>query len=255
MKINKYKKMIIIIVSLIVIIIIALLILMFNKNNSNEYSDIQNSMEHIFYYLDEDNYADMNSISDFCKLSLVYDSDYLSSDEKIYDDKEKVIQAYTKEQVTSSIQSILGKDSNINFQSNEDGSYNFLTPDSCRLGNVNASNLSYDSDKEIIYSNGNLDSNYYLQVKWSTPHTVGNKITMSAQALMIVKNDNDYSLFVDSSMKELLGTYKSLKEAKKEALKKMDYSYDYEFTLEKEDNNIIWKTFTRTKMNPDTIID
>ena len=47
----------------------------------------------------------------------------------------------------------------------------------------------------------------------------------------------------------------ALKEAKKAALEKMNYSYDYEFILEKEENNIIWKSFKRIKLDPDMIVD
>ena len=67
--------------------------------------------------------------------------------------------------------------------------------------------------------------------------------------------ERNTNLFVDSDMKELLGSYKSLKEAKKAALEKMNYSYDYEFILEKEENNIIWKSFKRIKLDPDMIVD
>ena len=255
MKIHTYKKYLIIAVPLLIIVLIILSVFLFNKKSNNEYSDIKNSIEHIFYYLDKDDYKNMNDISDFCKLALVYDSSYLSSDEKIYDTDGKSIDAYTKEQVMKGIKSILGKDVNFNFQPNDDGTYNFLISDKCMYGNINASNLSYDSARDTIYSNGNMESNYYLEVKWSKESVVGNKITLNAQALMIVKSDDGYNLFVDSDMKELLGSYKSLKEAKKAALEKMNYSYDYEFILEKEENNIIWKSFKRIKLDPDMIVD
>lgn len=240
------NKMLISAVLIVILILIILAIFIIRKKSDDKISvdDIKDSLANVFYYLPEDKYEDMNNISDYCKVALIYDTDYLKSDTKIkLDGKNK--DAYSKANVLDSIKSILGESASINFKSDESGDYSFLQQDNCYLGNPIVTNLSYDSNKNAVYNLDYEDINKELYIKWADEIVNGDTLTLSAQAFVIVKANNQYQVYVDYQMSDSLGIYESLEKAKEAIEEKIYRSYDYKFIFEKENENYIWKSFER----------
>ena len=240
----KRKKMWIVI-AILLISLFLILCLVFRKKDNQQDPNIVNmkeAIENVFYYLPDNEYDDMNKISDYCKLSLIYDTDYLGSDYKIYDDGKK-ISSYTKNNILSSIKTVLGKDAYLDFNKSENGDYNFIMPDDCKFSNNY--NLTYDEQRQIVYELQKDNSNRKLFVKWQDSEENGNTIILRAKALMAVKSDSGYDLYVDYNMNNLIGSYNNLKEIEKDLDDNYFKSYDYEFRILKEDNNYIWKSYKR----------
>ena len=233
MRLNKNRLLISI--SIIILCLIIILTLSLLKNNKDKYMDLKDSLSNTFFYLD-DNYTDMNTISDFCKISLVYDTNYLKMDNKI--------KGYSKNNVLNSLKKILGSNVTVDFDN--------LIKDKC-VYNSKVTNLTYNSKDNILYTIGSDKSNRQVVVTWYYEKENKNSLELKAHALMIVKNDN-YDLYIDNDNTYLIGSYNSLNVARKAAKNNMHKSYDYSFILTKEDGNYIWKEFNVFK-NDEVFID
>lgn len=255
MKKNLKNKLLISSLVIVILLIIILTIFILEKKSDDKISitDIKDSVTNIFYYLPEDKYEDMNNISDYCKISLIYDTDYLKNDTKInLEGKSK--KAYSKANVLDSLKKILGSSASINFKSDESGDYSFLQQDNCYLSNPIVTNLSYDSNKNAIYNLDYEDINKELYVKWSDEIINGDTLILSAQAFVIVKASDQYQVYVDYQMSDSLGTYQSLEKAKEAIEENIYRSYDYKFIFEKENENYIWKSYERIIKSDMTIL-
>lgn len=238
---------------LIIVLLIALIVsIIFFKSNlkKNDYSNIKQSMEKVFFYLPEDEYKSMNKMSDYCKLVFLYSTKYMKNRDK----------EYNKIELMNALKKTIGDKASLNFNINEMDTYDFLVQDECVYGDIELSNISYDSSKKLIFidnnsKNNKLNNNYIIEAVWNDPIKNGNIIKLSAKALLIEKADNSYNIFSDMDKTELVGEAKTLNEAKKIAKKSMIYSADYIFELERKDNNIIWKSFKRNKAMSDLIVD
>ena len=241
------------IVIIVIVIIILPLFIFYNKKNE-KYTDLKNALSNTFFYLDKDDYDDLNSISDLCKISLIYDTNYMKSDYVIYEIGKEKIKGYTKQNVDNSIKKILGNSASINFELNDLNSYDSILNDVC-MYNDKIINLSYDSDKKVLYNYNpqNKKSKRIIMANWDDDLENLDYLTLNAQALMIVKNEK-YDLYKDSKMEYLIGSYNSLNEAKNAARNNFDKSYKYVFKFKKENNNYIWKEFHRKTYN-DVIVD
>lgn len=240
------NKLITVVFVVVILLIILLAIFIIRKKHDDKINitDIKDSLANIFYYLPENKYDDMNNISDYCKVALIYDTNYLKNDTKInLDGKRK--KAYSKANVLDSLKKILGKSASINFMSDEKGDYTFLQQDNCYLSNPIVTNLSYDSNKNAIYNLDYEDTNKELYIKWSDEIVNGNTLILSAQAFVIVKSSNQFQVYVDYQMSDSLGTYESLEKAKEAIEENIYRSYDYKFIFEKENENYIWKSYER----------
>ena len=243
----KNKNIKYIIISIIILIILTFLIILIN-NRKDKYSNIKKTISNTFFYLSLDEYDSMNNISDNCKISLLFDMDSFKKDKIVQN-----VKGYSKGNILNSVKKILGKSASINFSTNELNTYNFLSDDEC-TSNVNISNLSYNSTEQVMYRN-NTENNRIIMVNWNKVEANGSIINMSAEALMIVKNEKDYSLFIDKDMNYKIGDYKTLNEAKDAALKNYFRSYKYEFTFNYENGNYVWKKFKRNVTLSDMVIE
>ena len=243
---NKSIKYILLISTIIFIILIICIGII--NNNKDKYSSIKKTVSNTFFYLSFDEYDDMNNISDNCKISLLFDMDSFKKDKFVQN-----VKGYSKSNILNSIKKFLGKSASINFSINEFDTYNFLSEDEC-INNVNMSNLSYNSTDQVMYRK-NIENNKIIMVNWDKVDINGSIINMSADALMIVKNEKDYSLFVDKDMNYKIGDYKTLSAAKEAALKNYFRSYKYEFTFNYENGNYIWKKFKRNIQSSDIEIE
>lgn len=248
---KKHLKLIIIVISTIIILLIVSLMFL---NKKNDKIKIEDTLSHIFYYLEKDEYKNMNEISDFCKLALVYNTDYLKSDTSVYDGDNKKVKAYTTANLLLAVKKILGNDATISFKTNDEGNYDFVEPNNCQFGNIESSNLTFDNNNVVIYPYKKSKSNHNLMIKWQKKIS-GQYLELSAKALMIVKSDDSYDLYIDSNMEHKIGTYKSLNEAQKAAADNYDQSYDYKMKLKYENNNYTWLSYERIKTSEEVIYD
>lgn len=252
LKINRKTKIILLMTMIIVVLLVGLLVIMKLLSDNNRDSNLlstKSAIEHVFYYLPEDKYDDMNSISDYCKLALIFDSKFLENDGFIYDDNGSKIPSYSISSIMLSLRKVLGSNVTMDFTSDETGDYNFIKPDNCQFGNLVASNLSYDSTNKVVYPLDEIDSNRKVYINWTEENLDGNQATLYAQALMSVKTDSGYDLYVDFNMTQLIDHYSTLKKLKDSLNENYVLSYNYEFHLEKENENYIWKSFTKNIMN------
>lgn len=245
---NKSIKYILISTIILIILIIFIICIVLLNNHKDKYSNIKKTVSNTFFYLSFDEYDDMNNISDNCKISLLFDMDSFKKDKIVQN-----VKGYSKGNILNSVKKILGKSASINFSTNELNTYNFLSDDEC-TSNVNISNLSYNSTEQVMYRN-NTENNRIIMVNWNKVEANGSIINMSAEALMIVKNEKDYSLYIDKDMNYKIGDYKTLNEAKDAALNNYFRSYKYEFTFNYENGNYIWKKFKRNIQASDVEIE
>lgn len=254
-KILKYKKTIIISLILILIFVFTLIITKFANNKKDELSELKDAIENIFYYLPNDNYTTMNDLSDTCKLALIYDTKYLKSDYVFYDNNGKENKGYTKNNVLNSLKNIIGEESIIDFNKDNSGEYKFFYPDNCTLINHSVSNLTYDEQKQVFYSIEEEQSNKKLYINWSDEEVQGNNITLTAKALMAVKTDSGYDLYVDYNMENLIGSYGDIEKLESELETNYYKSYNYEFSIIKNDDKYAWVSYKREKIDEDIIYD
>lgn len=249
-KLNNKKVIIVFVFSIICLLLIFMIIKISKKeNNASQYSKLENALSNVFYFLDKDEYNNMNEISDFCKLALIYDTDYLISDNSIYNDNGRKIDGFSKNNIKLSIKNILGSNANINMEASSSGDYIFLYFDSCQFGNPKAATLTYDSGRELVYSNSINNSNRKVYVNWVSERLIGKELVLKAQALMAVQSDSGYDLYIDKNMEYVVGHYKDLKQVERDLKNKYSLSYNYEFSLNKNNNSFIWNKFKRDTNN------
>lgn len=248
----------------IILIIIGLLLfaLSFLFNKKDKITMMEEAIEHVFFYLPYDEYDDLNNISDYCKISLIYDTDYLKNDvylskddyDTITNSKRNSVFGYKKDNVLKAIQSVLGKNIKINFEKNEDDDYEFLLEDKCKYGNKKINTLSYNKSGGYIYSiDEDEEDNSKLYVKWDDPIYNGDTVTLKAYALLAIKNNSGgYDIYLDNNLSNKIDTITSNISYK--IAKLYDQSYIYEFTLKKENNNYIWTNYKITNKFDDTVI-
>ena len=244
---NKSIKYILISTIILIILIIFIICIVLLNNHKDKYSNIKKTVSNTFFYLSFDEYDDMNNISDNCKISLLFDMDGFKKDKIVQN-----VKGYSKGNILNSVKKILGKSASINFSTNE---LTFVFPDIYNeFHNVNPTMLSYNSTEQVMYRN-NTENNRIIMVNWNKVEANGSIINMSAEALMIVKNEKDYSLFIDKDMNYKIGDYKTLNEAKEAALNNYFRSYKYEFTFNYENGNYVWKKFKRNIQPSDVEIE
>lgn len=251
-KMLEYKKIIIsclVIIIIILFIFIGIKLLSKRKNNVDQ---LKKTIENVFYYLPDDNYTNMNDISDYCKIALLYNSDYLKSDYTLYDNDGNKIKGYTRNNILTSLKSIIGSDAYIDFNKNKSLDYSFLNQDSCVFANDFIANISYDENKKIIYSVKKEEQVRKLYIKWIDQNS---ETKLKAKALMAVKTDLGYMLYVDYNMQYLIGEYKNIQELEKDLEKNYLKSYDYEFEIAKNGDEYIWKSYKRVGNQENIIYD
>lgn len=231
---------------LIILGIILCIYGVFNNKKKDNITKIEEALEHVFFYLPESSYDNLNEMSDYCKISLIYGTDYLKKDALLSKDnydtivKKNGIKGYKISNVLKSIKSILGEDATINFSANEDGDYEFLFEDKCKYGNKSLKTLSYNESLEYIYS---IDDDQYVNnsklfVKWDKPVIDGDIVVLTAQALLGIKNsDGGYDIFIDSNLNQIDSISGNINY---NILKLYDKSYIYKFTLKKVNDNYNW---------------
>ena len=246
-----------IIVILVFIVGIVMIFIGFNYNSKDsKLSNVREAIENIFFYLPDDNYSDMSSISDYCKINLVYNTKYLknytllNSNDYSTDVKnsKNVIKSYKMDEVLKGLKSILGKDVTLDYSVDEVGNYKFLMTDSCLNSNKSIGKLSYNEMDKLLFSINNYNSKNVdkLYVKWDKPiYGKDGTIILNAKALLAIKNNNGgYDLFADYKLSYLAGSVEGFNiESKIDSL--YSKSFDYKITLKKVDGNYIWTGYER----------
>ena len=258
------KNKVVIISSIIVTIIIVILSLTIFLNKSdkrNRLEEMKDSIENIIYYLPSMDKQDVGSISDYCKISLVFGEEYLKNDSYLskedYDTELKKndgnsVKAYKKDNIINALKDILGNDVTINLEPNEEGEYPALEENGCGYNNENMSIISYNSEKEYIYSiDSDENNNVKIFVKWFDKQIDNDLIKLSAYALKTVKNeDGTYSVYADSSEDVIVKTIEADKDIEKEIEEIYAvYSNVYEITLKKNNKNYLWIDYNIVKTN------
>lgn len=260
------KKYIIISLLCIIFGIILLVCAFVFDTKEDKFDNTLDAIENVFFFLPNDKYVNMNDMSDYCKVSLIYGSKLLKSDivldKKNYDVdiKNGVLKAYSKDNVIKSLKNILGDNASINFDVDEDGEYSFLYEDGCKLANKSIKTLSYSQSSESLFSiDDEIDNknNIKLFVKWGEPETNDDEIVIHAQALVAVKNgEGKYDIYADRELSHLAGTVNKgdLKYVVKEFYYK---SLDYIFNFKLVNGNYIWTNFEVIDRlyNDDFIVD
>lgn len=253
----KSKKILIGIISfvsiLVLILIIFLIINIFKKKD--KLTEIKQSIENVFFYLPNNKYDNLNDIPDYCKVSLVFGQDYMKPDTYLniddYDTEEKKknahnVAAYKKDTILNNVKSLLGNDASINFDMDSDMDYPFLVENGCGYNNKNIATLSYNEDKEYIYSlKEDKDQTYKLYVKWEDSIKDGDNVTLQAKALLAKKNDDgSYNIYADYEGRYLAGTVSSDKNIEDEVKKLFDLkSRVYIFNLKKNKGGYTWVSY------------
>lgn len=218
------------------------------ESKNDELDDVKKSIERVFFFLPDKEYDNMNNMSDYCKLILIFNSDYLKNDILLSKDdyttivKRDGVKGYKTSNIINSLKTILGNEATINFDSDEYGDYEFLIEDDCKIGNKFIGNLSYNESSNYVYSyDSSWDyDNYKLNVKWDEPKYSNNQVFLTAKALITVKrNDGKYDVFVDSNFKHNVGFINNYFEINKFYI----YSNTYKFTLQKDNDKYIWTRF------------
>lgn len=256
----KYKLSIILV---IIVLLIASIILFINNKKDNSLAKIEKSIENIFFYLPESEYNDLNSISDYCKVSMVFGTDYIKRDALLSKEdyntilkKEKnSVEAYKITSITEAVKSILGDNASINFDANEDGEYNFLIEDNCKYGNDKLEVLNYNESRKYVYSiAGDNYENMKLYVRWEEPEYKGEEVFLSAKALLAIKNEaGDYDVYADNNLEYKVVTLKS-NELKSQIGKYYSESLYYEFRLKKIKDDYIWASFKRENVYENSVL-
>lgn len=256
---KKNKKIIISISICIVAIILIIIFVVFKmqKNKQRELDYFKERLSNIFIYLEDKEYTDLNEIPDHCKISLIYGSKYLKEDTYLSSDDyskevkkntKNSIKAYNKDNILKSLKEVLGNNSTINFDSDENGNYDFLMENGCGVLNKDIDTLNYNSDKEYVFSitdEEKNDENIKLFVKWDDEKIEGNTITLNAYALMTRKRaDGSYEVFADGNLTMYAGEI-GKDEDLNSSIEKMYVSSSrrYIFKLKKNNNKYSWIGF------------
>ena len=254
----------------VILVSVILLIMIKGENKRDKLKEMKDSIENIFFYLPEKEYSNMNDMPEYCKISLVFGQEYmkpntyLSSDD--YDTEVKKgqnnsIKAYSKDNITNTIKSLLGNDATLNIELDEEGDYPSLVENGCGYNNKNISILSYNDIKEYIYSINDREeeNNYVLHVKWTKEEKKDNEVILEANALLTSKNeDGSYDVYADYEGKYRVETIEAAKDLEKELEDLYDlWSNIYTFTLEKVKDGYVWKSYKMDdyKYNAPKIVD
>ena len=224
---------------------------------------IEKSIENVFFYLPESEYSDLNSISDYCKVSMVFDTDYVKKDallskedyNTILKKDKNAVKAYKISTIEKAVKNIFGESASINFDANEDGEYNFLIEDNCRYGNDKLEVLNYNESRKYVYSiDGDKYENMKLYVKWEEPINNENEVVISAKALLAIKNEaGNYDVYADNNLEYKVVTLKS-NELQSQISKYYSESLNYEFRLKKLKNEYIWTSFKRVNVYENSVL-
>ena len=253
MKINiKDKKILIPLICIVVGVVMFIMGIVYEMKD-DKLGKVKDAIENVFFYLPEQKYEDLNAMSDYCKISLVYGTDYLKSDALLSKDdydtvvkkKKNAVKAYSKDNMSKAIKSILGENASINYNIDEEGEFPFTVADECQNGNDKIKTLSFNESKGYIFSiDDDEKSNDKLFVRWDKPIYDGDTVTLRAKALLAVLNgDGDYDIYADSNLEYKADTVsKSKLESKIKEL--YDYkSMDHIITLKKQGNDYIWTKY------------
>lgn len=234
-------------ISCIVFGIILMLFGIIYELKNDKLEQAKEAIEHVFFYLPEENYDDLNQMPDYCKISLIYGTDYLKKDALLskenYDTivKRNGVKAYSKENIAKSIKNILGENATMNFELNEYEDYEFLIANSCKFGNKKINTLSYNETLGYIFSIPDEEKeNSKLYVKWEKPKYEGDLVILNAKALLAIENaDGGYDIFADQKLNYKAGSIKGSNIKSK--IKDLYYkSMDHQITLKKENGQYIW---------------
>lgn len=248
---------------LIVLGIILFIVGICSDKKKDKIEQMKEAIEHVFFYLPNTKYDDLNQMSDYCKISMVYNTDYLKKDVYLSKDNYDTVvkssinsvKGYKTSNVLNSVKSILGENATINFDINEDDDYDFLLTDKCRFGNKRLQTLSYNESGKYIYSidDDSNNNDLKLYVKWDKPEYDGDTVRLTAYALLSIKNsDGNYDIYIDNNLSKKVDTINGSVSYK--ILKLYDRSYTYRFTLKKINDNYIWTNFEVDNIIEDTII-
>lgn len=246
----------------IVLGIILFFIGIFSNQKKDKITQIEDAIENVFFYLPNTEYNDLNEISDYCKISMVFDTDYLKKDAYLSKDdydtitksKKNSVKAFKASNVLKSLRNILGDNATINFDLNDDDDYEFLLQDSCKYGNKNLKTLSYNESRKYFYSiDDNEENNSKLYVKWDKPKYDGDTVILTAYALLSIKNnDGGYDIYLDSNLHYKIDSINGVVDYKIGKL--YDQSFEYKFTLKKDKDNYIWTKYEVITNIDDTVI-
>lgn len=242
----KDKKILIGFILVILGFTIVIIVLM-NSNKNNKLGKAKNAIENVFFYLPESNYTNLSEIPDYCKISLVYGTDYVKKDALLSSDdydtivKRNGVDAYKLDTILNGIQDILGDNVTINFLKNEDNEYDLLYSNDCRYGNSKLNILSYNENYGYLFSMDNdEEDNSKLYVKWMEPEYKDDIVILKAKALLAIKNaSGGYDVFADKDL-----TYKTGSVDSKDKIEDLYYmSLDYRFTLKDVNDKYIWTKY------------
>ena len=250
----KNKKILIGGISAIAVVILGIAIVLLIKNTikKDKLKEIQDSIENVFFYLPEEKYDNLNDIPDYCKVSLVYGTDYIKSDALLStDDYDTVLdkkgdnttEAYNIETILNAVKKVLGDDSTINFDANEDGDYEFIEENGCGYNNKSIGKLSYNVQNEYIYTKEQKEIQK-VYVKWEEPQIDGDNITLTAYALLPLSNDDgSYTVYANGSLNLVAGTIEAGKNLDEEISNMYNDSLKYVIKLKKNNDDYTWVSY------------
>ena len=243
----KDKRIIIGFLLVILGFIIVIIGLMNSNNNNNKLGKVKSAIENVFFYLPNYEYTDLSKIPDYCKISLVYGTDYIKKDALLnYDDYDTIVKkngvpAYKLDTIINGIHDILGDNASINFEKNSDNEYDLLYSNDCRYGNSKLNNLSYNENHRYFFTmDREEEDNSKLYVKWMKPEYKDDLVILKAKALLAIKNaSGGYDVFANKDL-----TYKAGEVNNKSEIKDLYYmSLDYKFTLKNINDKYIWTKY------------
>lgn len=218
-----------------------------SSQDNNKLGKAKSAIENVFFYLPNDQYTNLSEIPDYCKISLVYGTDYIKKDALLSSDdydtivKKNGVPAYKFDTIINGIQDILGDNVTINFEKNENNEYDLLYSNDCRYGNSKLNNLSYNENHEYFFTmDREEEDNSTLYVKWMEPEYKDDLVILKAKALLAIKNaSGGYVVYADKDL-----TYEVGKVSSKSEIKDLYYkSMDYKFTLKDINDRYVWTKY------------
>ena len=232
---------------LVILGFIIVIIGLMNSNKNNKLGKTKSAIENVFFYLPDTEYNDLSEIPDYCKISLVYGTEYVKKDALLSRDdydtivKKNGVYAYKLDTILKGIQDILGDNVTINFEKNNDNEYDLLYSNDCRYGNSKLNTLSYNENYGYLFSmEDNEEDNSKLYVKWMEPVYNDDTVILKAKALLAIKNaSGGYDVFADKDL-----SYKAGSVDTKNKIEDLYYkSLDYKFTLKDINDKYIWTKY------------